>query len=59
MDAILPCKQWCADLALNHTLRDYKHLTPSRIGFTTELDFELLEEVSQQKPQHLAQYVAS
>lgn len=44
-------------LPLDRTLRDYKHSSPSGIGFTTELDLELLEAVSQQKPQHLSKYV--
>ena len=44
-------------LPSDRTLRDYKHSSPSKIGFTTELDLELLESVSQQKPPHLAKYV--
>ena len=44
-------------LPSDRTLRDYKHSSPSRVGFSAELDAELLEAVLQQKPKHLAKYV--
>ena len=44
-------------LPSDHTLRDYKHSSPSKSGFTKELDLELHEAVSQQKPSHLTKYV--
>ena len=44
-------------LPSDRTLRNYKHASPSRIGFTKELDLELLEAVSQQSPHNLAKYV--
>ena len=44
-------------LPSERTLRDYKHASPSMVGFTKELDLELYEAVSQQRPQHLAKYV--
>ena len=44
-------------LPSERTLRDYKHSSPSMVGFSKELDLELYEAVSQQRPQHLAKYV--
>ena len=44
-------------LPSERTVRDYKHSSTSAIGFTKELDLELLEAVPQQRPQHLAKYV--
>ena len=44
-------------LPSERTLRDYKHSSPSVTGFTKELDLELFEAISRQKPQQLAKYV--
>ena len=44
-------------LPSDRTLRDYKHSSQSKCGFSKELDLELYEAVSQQKPSHLAKYV--
>ena len=44
-------------LPSDRTLRDYKHSSPSKIGFSAELHAELLEAVQQQRPKHLAKYV--
>ena len=39
------------------TLRDYRHSSTSRVGFSKEVDYELFEAISQQSPKHLAKYV--
>jgi len=39
------------------TLRDYRHFAPSVCGFSTAADLQLLDQVQQQKPAHLAKYV--
>ena len=44
-------------LPSERTLRDYKHASAAKVGFTKELDLELLEALSQQRPQNLAKYV--
>ena len=44
-------------LPSDHTLRDYKHSSTSRIDFSYELDLELFEAVAQLRPQNLAKYV--
>ena len=44
-------------LPSDRTLRDYKHSSTSRIGFSYELDLELFEAVAKLRPQNLAKYV--
>ena len=44
-------------LPSERTLRDYRHFAPSVCGFSTATDLQLLEQVQQQKPAHLAKYV--
>ena len=44
-------------LPSERTLRDYQHFAPSVCGFSTATDLQLLEQVQQQKPAHLAKYV--
>ena len=44
-------------LPSEQTLRDYKHFAPSVCGFSTATDLQLLDQVQQQKPAHLAKYV--
>jgi len=44
-------------LPSDRTLRDYKHYSPSKCGFSKELDLDLYEAICQQKPSHLAKYV--
>ena len=44
-------------LPSDRTLCDYKHSSTSRIGFSYELDLELLEAVAKLRPQNLAKYV--
>jgi len=44
-------------LPSDRTLRDYKHSSKSKIGFSKELDLELYEAVARQQPNHLAKYV--
>ena len=44
-------------LQSDRTLRDYKHSSTSRIGFSYELDLELFEAIAKLRPQNLAKYV--
>lgn len=44
-------------LPSDRTLRNYRHSSSSRAGFSKETDLELFEAISQQKPKHLAKYV--
>jgi len=44
-------------LPSDRTLRDYRHTSSSKPGFSVETDLELLDAVSQQRPKHLAKYV--
>ena len=45
------------NLPSDRTLRDYRHSSSSRAGFSKETDLELFEAIAQQKPKHLAKYV--
>ena len=44
-------------LPSERTLRDYRHFAPSSIGFSKELDQQLIAHYTNQKPEHLAKYV--
>ena len=44
-------------LPSQRTLRDYKHSSPSRSGFSVDTDLQLLDLLKDQKPAHLAKYV--
>ena len=44
-------------LPSDRTLRNYRHSSSSRAGFSKETDLELFEAIAQQKPKHLAKYV--
>lgn len=44
-------------LPSQRTLRDYKHSSPSRSGFSVHTDLQLLDLLKNQKPAHLAKYV--
>ena len=44
-------------LPTERTLRDYRHFAPSSIGFSKELDQQLLQQVTSHKPEDLARYV--
>ena len=44
-------------LPSDRTLRDYKHSSTSKVGFSHELDLELFEVVAKLRPQQLAKYV--
>ena len=44
-------------LPSGHTLKDYKHIAPDVIGFSTLPDRQLLHQMKQQKPSHLVQYI--
>ena len=44
-------------LPSDRTLRDYRHASSSKPGFSVETDLELLDVVAQQRPKHLAKYV--
>ena len=44
-------------LPSDRTLRDYRHASSCKPGFSVETDQELLEAVRQQRPQHLAKFV--
>ena len=44
-------------LPSDRTLRDYRHFVPSSIGFSKELDQQLIQQVISQKPEQLAKYV--
>ena len=41
----------------DQTLRDYRHSSSAKAGFSKETDLELFEAIAQQKPRHLAKYV--
>lgn len=44
-------------LPSERTLKDYKHFAPAVVGFSTSTDSQLLDQLKQQKPSHLAEYV--
>lgn len=45
------------NLPSDRTLRDYRHSSSAKAGFSKETDLELFEAIAQQKPRHLAKYV--
>ena len=45
------------NLPSDQTLRDYRHSSSAKAGFSKETDLELFEAIAQQKPRHLAKYV--
>ena len=45
------------NLPSDRILRDYRHSSSSKAGFSKETDLKLLEAITQQKPKHLAKYV--
>ena len=44
-------------LPSERTLKDYKHFTPSVVGFSVSTDLQLLDHLKQQKPRQLSKYV--
>lgn len=44
-------------LPSERTLKDYKHFAPAVTGFSTSTDQQLLDQLKQQKPSHLVQYI--
>lgn len=45
-------------LPSERTLNDYKHFAPAVIGFSTSTDRQLLDQLKQQKPSHLVEYIS-
>lgn len=51
------CNSGVINLPSDRTLRDYRHSSSDKAGFSKETDLGLFEAIAQQKPRHLAKYV--
>jgi len=47
----------CSQLPSEHTLRDYRHSSPSTVGFFKATDLDFLDAIEQQKPRQLVMYI--